>query len=125
MRGGRFLLMLAAGACAQAGPARAASVECLVSAGATAGIDHSEACSLVRERTLLLVGSRRSGADIRITLDLSRRGTAVAHVRETVAGAVRDHPEVAVDVMDRALGRGDLLRLADTVAAALTAADQN
>lgn len=117
---GRVLLMvLAAGACSHGDPARATAVECrsIAKMQAVAGLNEAAACALVRER----VQAASIGGNVTIELDLSRPGSAIARVRDIRAGVIRPLPEIAVDVMDRPLGREDLVNLADAISAALTA----
>lgn len=116
-------MALAAGACSHGEPARAAGIECrsIAAAQAMTGASESEACALVRDRVATALGAARHGA-VTILLDLSRRGSAIARVSETRGGVVHAYPEIAVDVMDRPLGRGDLIRLGDAIAGALAAA---
>lgn len=123
MHGGVFLMALAAGACSHGAPARAEGIECrsIAAARAMTGVSESEACALVRDRVATALGAARHGA-VTIALDLSRSGSAIARVSETRGGVVHAYPEIAVDVMDRPLGRGDLIRLGDAIAGALAAA---
>ena len=123
---GRALLMaLAAGACSHAGPVRAATVECRVAANprAVAGASVEEACALLRERALaaLAAGSRGQNISMTIELDLAWPGSAIARVRESRAGLSHAYPEIAIDVMDRAMRREDLVRLAEAIAGAVSA----
>jgi hypothetical protein len=127
MYGKAFLMVLAAGACSHPGPAGAVGVECRSAAKAQqiAGLSGDEACALVRERTeAILAAAGRVDAGLTIELDLSRPGSAIARLRESRAGATRVYPDIAVDVMDRALNRDDLVRLADAIAGALSAGTQ-
>lgn len=125
MYGKAVLMVMAAGACSHAEPARASVVECrsIAKAQAIAGLSADDACALVRERALAAFarGGRARNVSVTIELDLSRSGSAIAHIREDRAGATYAYPEVAVDVMDRALGRDDLIRLADAIAGAVSA----
>ncbi len=129
MYGRALLMVLAASACSHGESARAAAVECraLAKSKVIAGLNAEEACALVRERASALLAADGAAltASLTIELDLSRAGSAIAHVRESRGGVAYAYPEIAVDVMDRSLRREDLVRLADTIAAAVSAGPQS
>lgn len=109
---GTMLAMAAmTGACSHAASPRSTGITCQPAGPATvAGMDAAAACALVRDRVEAGLGRR---AGVAITLDLTRRNSAVARIE--------GRPEIAVDVMDRALGRDDLLQLADAIVRNLAA----
>lgn len=111
MYGWLFLMMAAGGIPDHAKAQHQDGIACRAAAPArpVANMTIEQACALVEELVRNGVADRRAQR-VSIELDLSRAGSAIAHVQ--TGSIVR---EVAVDVMDRPLRRIDFERLGSAI----------
>ena len=73
--------------------------------------------ALMRKTVVVRSVSKGEPADwIKIDVRFSKSGTASAIVVQSNGGKQTDHPEIAVDVMDKAMGASDVATLAAEVA---------
>ena len=83
-----------------------------------------EVCDLFHRRLSGELPHRNDLESLSISLEISKSGSIDAYVRDASGAFVTPYPSVSVDVMDRALGLGDVERLAVAVAEAMTAQTQ-
>jgi hypothetical protein len=121
------VLGTAALAMAACGPAHAGAVEfsCSVSGGKAIG-SAKDICAAFQQKidgtlnhATRPAGSFDAGGQgdaIAVDIQILQRGSVVANVKQRKSGAVRDLPEISVDVMDRPMGMRDVVMLAGEVA---------
>lgn len=78
-----------------------------------------EICELFRQRLASALGDDADSANLSISLNILKNGTIDAYVADEKGASVTPHPGVSIDVMDRALQRGDVEQLAEAVAQAM------
>ena len=80
------------------------------------GVSAAELCRGFEERLHAAIAGHMDLSGVSISLTIEESGTIQASIVKIEAGGAETLADVAVDVMDRSLNRGDLDRLADTAA---------
>ncbi len=95
--------------------------ECEVQGAQYLGSDTTseEVCALFQQSLSSALGDGADSANLSISLDIRMNGTIDAYVADEKGASVTPYPSVSIDVMDRALNRGDVEQLAQAVAQAM------
>ncbi len=85
-----------------------------------ANITDKQVCELFQGHLSSALGDVNNGKKLSISLKILKSGTIDAYVTNDSGASVTPHGSVSIDVMDRALEIGDVERLAQAVAQAMT-----
>ena len=85
-----------------------------------ANITDEQVCELFQRYLSSALGDVNNGKNLSVSLEILKSGTIDAYVTNDSGASVTPHGSVSIDVMDRALELGDVERLAQAVAQAIT-----